>query len=123
MFVTKQLSTFPAIYASIGRRKPLPTRWLRASVVDSMSLPMGAGYDLVWIGWYDVRSGSSGSKIWRLRSIFGIKYIQAFEFLVENGQRLEPFGLDHLCLEPVLSFDLFDLLKVLVSIVQMSVEL
>ena len=49
--------------------------------------------------------------------------IEALKLLVENRQWLEFLRLDHLRLEPILDLVLFYLFKVLVIVVEMSIQL
>ena len=52
-----------------------------------------------------------------------VEDVQAFELLVEDSQRLKALRLDHLCLEPVFGFILFDLFQIFVRIVKVPIQL
>lgn len=58
-----------------------------------------------------------------VRVVIGFEDIQAFQFLVEDCQRLELLRLDHLCLEPSLNFVLLYFLYILVLVVDVSIKL
>ena len=89
-----------------------------------MSLPMRPSHDLIWIWRSRLRCGGT-TRMYRRRrgTTIVVEDIQAFEFLVEDSQRLKALRLDHLCLEPIFGFILFDLLQVLVRIVKVPVQL
>ena len=55
--------------------------------------------------------------------VVGFENIEALEFLVENRYWLEFLRLDHLRLEPILDLVLFHLFKILMVIVEMSIQL
>lgn len=65
------------------------------------------------------RSGRGG----RRGGCVGLEDVEALEFLVEDGERLEALCLFHLVLEPVLDLVLLDVLQVLVVVVEVPVEL
>lgn len=56
---------------------------------------------------------------WR---IIRLKNIEAFEFLVQHGKRLELLRLVHLHFEPIFDFILLYFLEVGMGVVQMSME-
>ena len=85
---------------------------------------MGPSHNLIWI--WGSRLGCRGAiRLYRRRrwTTVVVEYIQAFEFLVEDSQRLKALRLDHLCLEPVFGFILFDLFQMFVRIVKVPIQL
>ena len=56
------------------------------------------------------------------RSIW-FENVKAFEFLIENGERLESLGFEHLLLKPILNFILLVFFQVLVVVVEMPINL
>jgi hypothetical protein len=70
-----------------------------------------------------VRAAASVRGRRRCRRAVRFEDIEAFQLLVQYGERLELLRLDHLLLEPVLNLILLFLNKVLVVVVEMSVQL
>lgn len=64
--------------------------------------------------------GVRGGLLRRRRRVVGFEYVEAFQFLVQDGQRLKLFCLLHLGLEPVLDLILLFFDEVLVVVVEMS---
>jgi hypothetical protein len=64
-----------------------------------------------------VRSAARVGGRWRRGRAVGFEDVEAFELLVQYGERLELLRLDHLLLEPVLDLILLFLDEVLVVIV------
>jgi hypothetical protein len=63
-----------------------------------------------------------GGRLRRRRGVVGFKDVEAFELLVQDGERLELFCLLHLRLEPVLDFILLLFDKIPVVVVEMSAD-
>lgn len=122
MLIAEQLSALPAIDIAVRRAKPLPTSRIRATIVGPMSLPVVAFNDFIWIWWGSLLRCSLGNEIGRAWSIIRLENIQTLELLVQNRQRLEFFGFDHLGLEPILDFILLDFFEVFVIVVKMSMR-
>lgn len=120
MLVAKQLPALPAIDIAIRRTKPLPTSRIRATIVGPMSLPVVAFDDFIWIWGGSLLGCSAGDKVGRAWSIIRLENIQILEFLVQNRQRLESLGFDHLRLKPILDFVLLYFFEVFVIVVKMS---
>ena len=75
---------------------------------------------LIWIGLYKLWGECSHRPSWRTGSIIRFEDIKALELLIEDRQWLEPLSLNHLALEPVFDFILFQLFKIFVVIVEVS---
>ena len=123
MFLTKQLSALSAINASVGGIQPLPAGRLQADVISGAHLPVVSGDGFV--GVYGPRMVHSS--ITRLRRpvvsntrgyvVVRFENVKSFELLVQNGKRLETFGLIHLNLEPIFHLVLSIVLEILVHVV------
>jgi len=128
MVLAEELSALSAIDLAIGRVQSFPAHRLRTDIIRPGSLPMRPRYHLVRVNLRRLRGfcWGRGADTWkryrRRRSIVRFKHIQALQLLVEYGERLELLGLDHLGLEPVLDFILFDLLEVFMGIIKVSKE-
>lgn len=61
-----------------------------------------------------------GSVVGGLGGVVGLKDIEAFEFLVEDGEGLELLGLVHLRFEPILDLVLLLDNQVLMRVVEVS---
>lgn len=122
MLIAEKLSTLSAINVSICRAKSLPTGRIRAAVVGPMSLPVVTFDDFIWIGRCSLLGRGAGGEIRRSRRLVWLENVQALKLLIQNRQRLELLGLDHLGFEPILDFILLYFFEILVIIVEMSIE-
>ncbi|KAG0646149.1 Precorrin-2 dehydrogenase [Hyphodiscus hymeniophilus] len=82
--------------------------------------------DFVWIWsvWFRCRYSIAGKGIrsvgWYGRGIIRFEDIKTFEFLIYDCQWLEFLRFDHLLVEPILDFVLFNFREFLVGIIEMS---
>lgn len=127
MLFAEQLSAFPAIDATIAPTQPLPAHRLGARIVGRSSLPMFLRDDLVRVSHpyaglcTDIHTASLLCR--RTRRGGGVvrfENVQPLQFLVQDRQRLKPFRLGHLVLEPCLDLILLDFLEIGVVVVKVS---
>lgn len=78
---------------------------------------------LILIGARRFQSGCSSDMARRARYFIRFKDIEVLEFLIEDGQRLEALGFDHLAFEPILDFILLYLFQIFVIVVKMPKHL
>lgn len=103
---------------------------VRADIAVCGSLPVRAGNVLVWVsadggGLVDGDMGGGaggrvGGVVGGVRGVVRLEDIEAFEFLVEDGEGLKLLGLVHLRLEPILDLVLLLDNQVLVRVVEVS---
>jgi len=128
MVLAEQLSALSAIDLAIGRVQSFFAERLRTNIIRPRLLPMRPRHHLVRVNPWRFRGsywGRGADSRWNCRSrrnIVRFKHLQALQLLIEDREGLELLGLDHLGLEPILDFILFDFFEVLVGIVEMSRE-
>lgn len=141
VLIAEQLPAVAAVDVAVCGAQSFAAERVGAGVVARGALPVGLGNGVIGIN--DSRvgrrrsgSGSRGRRGMARRYSSGVdsrgrrarevdnairfKDIEAFELLVENGERLELLGLFDLLFKPVLDFVLFGFLEILVVVVQVS---
>ena len=126
VFLAEKLPAMPAVDVPVHAGQPFSAHGLGADIIGSRGLPMFLGNDFIRIRWRGPGRGRRRVKgvaslrpggRWRRALVIRLEDIKAFELLIENGERLEPFSLDHLRLEPVFDFVLSFVLEILMGII------
>ena len=122
MFLAEQPPALPAVDAAVHRTEAPAADGLRADVVAPRPLPVFSCYQLVGVD----------NRLWLLRRpwcrrrgqglcFVRLEDLEATELLVDHRERLKPFRLENLLVEPGLDVVLFYFGKFFVRIFNMPV--
>lgn len=126
VFLAKQPPALAAIHGAVEGAKRFLAHGVEADVIEGGPLPMGTSYGEIWVSvlgaGVSVFDGGEGGEC-RWGGVVGLEDIEAFKFLVQHGDGLEGFGLQHAFAEPGADVVLFDFLDFSVEIVEMAIQM
>lgn len=137
MLLAKQSTTLPAVNGGLTSAEGhwrggdgAGAKGVCADIAVCGSLPVRAGNVFVWVSadggglvggsMGGGAGGRVGGVVRGMGGVVGLEDIEAFKFLVEDGEGLELLGLVHLRLEPILDLVLLFDNQVLVRVVEVS---
>lgn len=128
MFLAEQLPALAAVDSAVEGAEGLLAHGVETDVIEGSPLPVGTSYGEIRVsvlgaGAPVLDRGEGRGRGGRGRGVVGLEDVEALEFLVQHGDGLEGFGLQHAFAEPGADVVLFDFVDFSVEVVEVAIQM
>lgn len=128
MFLAEQLPALAAVDSAVEGAEGLLAHGVETDVIEGSPLPVGTSYGEIRVSVFGAGApvldrGEGRGRGERGRGVVGLEDVEALEFLVQHGDGLEGFGLQHAFAEPGADVVLFDFVDFSVEVVEVAIQM